>query len=150
MHRIEKDKLIITVNAEDQAYLQEQARDNPDFNSDNFMTDLLEPLVCNSELQWIPNGVTGDLTSAPMLGICGQTEPAPKGYDYHDVGTGLIFVGHWDGKDRVEPVLFRWAFMKYAITSVQAELARKGEAVFEGGELLHRDGQSHVSQGGVL
>ena len=38
-----------------------------------------------------------------------------------------------------QPVLFRWAFMDYAVISPQERLLEKGEAIWEGGALLKRE-----------
>ena len=69
------------------------------------MADILEPITCNSELEWTSSEHTGDLTDAPMLGI----------------------LQHGDG----DPVIVeRWAFMDYQVRSVLEDLRDKGEAVF--------------------
>jgi hypothetical protein len=43
------------------------------------------------------------------------------------------------------PILYRWAFMDYAVTSPQRELRDTGRAVFQGGELNPRDGQMSLT-----
>lgn len=86
---------------------------NGNLQSDIAMMDFLEPIVCNSELDWISAAWTGDLTDAPMLGI---TE--------------------WDLPQQDDPkVLERWAFMDYQVRSVLEDLRDKGECVFVGGAL---------------
>ena len=56
------------------------------FDSDDFLHELLEPLVANDEYAWLPDGCTGDLTSAPMLGVLGDEIPGP---DDTDEATGM-------------------------------------------------------------
>ena len=41
-----------------------------EIHQDDTMYEFFEHLVCNSELEWITPEWTGDLTDAPMLGIC--------------------------------------------------------------------------------
>jgi len=101
-------KLVITIDADEQAELRE----------------LIEPLVCNSELQWINPEDTGDLTDAPMLGILGEESTENTG------PFGAIQCGFWDGKPRFQPILNRWAFMESALRSPLEDLLEKGEVVF--------------------
>jgi hypothetical protein len=72
------------------------------FNCDDVMFDLLEGLVCNSELEWCSPYDVGALTSAPMLCIRAK-----------------------DGE--IETI---FAFMDYQITSVQAELLDNNKVFF--------------------
>jgi hypothetical protein len=69
--------------------------------------EALERLIANSELDWIGEGETGDLTTAPMLGI----------------------------RDESGKVLSRWAFMDYQVRSFLTDLIETGKAVFIGGTL---------------
>lgn len=122
-HFIEGDRLIIVVDAEEQAELQELKNDDDgdsdyhngldgDFHSDARMYDFLEPLTANSELEWVSSFETGDLTTAPMLGI----------KEYHE-------------KDLEEPkIIQRWAFMDYQVRSVLDDLLNNGKAIFIGGD----------------
>ena len=73
------------------------------------MHEFFEHLVCNSELEWITPEWTGDLTDAPMLGIC----------EWRDGGE--------------HEVIERWAWMSYAVRSLLEELRDKGVAVLVGG-----------------
>lgn len=73
-----------------------------------------------------------------MLGILGDAMPGPD--DVQDaIGMGLVHVGCWSHQGRLcqmyEPVLRRWAFMNYAVTSPQRELAETGECTWDGGDL---------------
>ena len=101
-HYFRGKKLILTVDAEERQELQEQKESNEDFDSDDFMIDFLEPLTCNSDLDWISPEETGDLTDAPMLGI----------------------------RDEEDNVVDRWAFMSYETRSVQQTLLTFGTATF--------------------
>ena len=108
------------------------------FDSDDFLHELLEPLVANDEYAWLPDGCTGDLTSAPMLGVLGDEMPGPDDTD-EAVGMGLYHVGRWTHGGRLrqmyQPVLKRWAFLAYQVRSPQRDLADDGECVWHGGDL---------------
>ncbi len=135
-HRTEHGNLVITVTPEEQAELTERLSE-PGFDSDQTMHDVLEPLVTNDAFVWIDPSVTGDLTSAPMLAILGDEQPGPD--DTADaLGTALLPVGRWDHRGKLrsmyQPVVERYAFMSYQLTSPQRELAESGRCVFQGGE----------------
>jgi hypothetical protein len=143
-HVDEHGRLVITVTKREQRRLQAaQRRDDkgqcePPFHSNAFMHELLESLVTNGECTWLPEGCTGDLTSAPMLANLGDEIPGPE--DADDARSmGLVHVGCWYHEDRLrqmyQPVLRRWGFMAYQITSPQRELAETGECVWDGGDL---------------
>ncbi len=104
-HAISDDfrRLTIFVSPHEQASLR-AAMHRPGFHSEDFLHDLLEPLICNTELEWTDASVTGDLTAAPMLAIL----------------------------DEAGQVEHRWGFMDYQLVSVQQRLAETGEAVFIG------------------
>jgi hypothetical protein len=142
-HLDEQGRLVITVTKKEQRFLQaaqhrdEKGRCEPPFDSDRFMHDLFDPMVTNG-FKWLPEGCTDDLTSAPMLGVLGDEMPGPD--DTQDaIGMGLLHVGRGHHKGRLrrtyQPVLRRWAFMDYALTSPQRELADTGRCVWEGGDL---------------
>jgi hypothetical protein len=136
-HIDESSRLVITVTKKEQRSLQLARRRDQSFDSDHFMHELLEPMVTNG-FAWLSEGCTDDLTSAPMLGILGEAMPGPD--DTQDaIGFGLVHVGCWAHQGRLrqiyEPVLRRWAFMGYALTSPQRELADTGRCVWEGGDL---------------
>lgn len=141
-HHDEHGRLVITVTKREQRSLQvaqrrdEKGRCDPCFDSDAFMHDLLEPLV-TGDFAWLPEGCTDDLTSAPMLGVMGDEMPGPD--DTQDaLGMGLVHVGRWHHQGRLrqmyQPVLRRWAFMNYAVTSPQRDLAETGRSVWDGGD----------------
>jgi len=130
-------RLVITVTKKEQRPLQAAQRHDKSFDSDAFLHDLLEPIVTNG-FTWLPEGCTDDLTSAPMIGVLGDQITGPD--DPQDaIGMSLVHVGCWHHKGRLrqmyQPVLKRWAFMSYAVTSPQRELAENGECVWEGGDL---------------
>lgn len=95
------------------------------FDCDDVMHDVLESLVGNSELDWIKPADTGDLTDAPILGILGEAVrkadlPAAH-YGYTERGQDAD--GLW-----YQPILARWGWMSYAITSLQEQLLTEGQA----------------------
>jgi len=104
-HEISGDfrRLTILATAREQATLR-AAMHRPGFHSEAFLHDLLESLVCNSELEWIDPSVTGDLTAAPILAIL----------------------------DEAGQILHRWGFMDYQVRSVLQDLAERGRAEFQG------------------
>lgn len=126
-HIDEHGRLVITVSLKEQRALNRQ-RCKPAFESDDFMHRLLGPLG----LTWLGDGCTDDLTGAPMLGVLGVEMPGPD--DIQDaMGMGLVHIGQRGGRQMYRPVLKRWAFMDYAVTSPQRELAETGKCVWEGG-----------------
>jgi hypothetical protein len=140
----EQGRLVITVTKKEQRSLQavmgldEVGECELPFDSDAFLSELLEPMVTNDEYVWLHGGCTDDLTDAPMLGVLGEEIPGPDNLD-DAIGLGLYHVGCWHHRGRLRqmyhPVLKRWAFMDYQITSPQKQLAETGECVWEGGDL---------------
>jgi hypothetical protein len=133
----EHNRLVISITRREQRRLQAVQRRDEAFGSDAFIHELLEPLVTNDEFNWLPEGYTDDLTVAPMLAVLGDEMPGPD--DAVDaLGTGLVHVGRWHHngwlRQIYRPVLRRWAFMAYQVTSPQRELAETGECVFDGGD----------------
>ena len=137
--------LVITVNKKEQRRLAAYMRrsDNgkldkfePRFDSDDFLYELLMPMFTDDCFTWLPEGTTGDLTSAPMVGILGDEMPGPPSKEAEC--SGLHNCGQWEingeVRDIYEPVLHRWAFMDYAVTSPQRELAETGRCEWQGGE----------------
>ena len=108
----EHGRLVISVTKKEQAAPSSAQRRDQSFDSDRFMQELFEPMV-TSGFTWVPEDCTGDLTSAPMLGILGEKMPGPD--DTQDaIGMGLVHVGRWHHQGRLrqmyQPVLRRWAF----------------------------------------
>lgn len=137
--------LVMTCDEEEQAALLAAQEEDPDrFDTDDFMVDLFEPMVCNDCFSWLPEGVTSDLTSAPMLAVLGCEERAKRRYkNNHRMldGSGLYPCG-FDGRQQiVQPVLYRYAYMDYAVCTPQRDLLNHGRAVWTGGEYILRHGQ---------
>lgn len=124
-HEISKDRktLTIIVDADEREMLE---RDE-DIQSDKAMIFFMEPIVCNSELEWIEPAETGDLTSAPMLGIYSEEREANQPGDIHP---RKRITGYHDGKAWCQDVSERWAFLDYQVRSVLEDLRDKGRAVF--------------------
>lgn len=111
-HHIDKNKnLVITADDEDRAELQalkaQCEEDGENFVSDRIMEDVLDPLLCNSELEWSTPDAIGALTSAPILAISGAE----------------------DENDEA-PILKAWGYMDYQVRAVQEDLLEYGKAVF--------------------
>lgn len=123
-HSISPDRkrLTITVDESEREQLRNWAEERAGFSDENFQSDaamqnFLEPIVCNSELQWINPADTGDLTDAPMLGIVeGQDRES-----YNDTQ---------DRESYTPQVIERWAYMNYQVRSPLEDLRDTGECVF--------------------
>ena len=81
-----RKQAVITVTKREQRRLQTYLRRDRKnklashelaFDSDNFLYDLLEPMFTDDSFTWLPEGTTGDMTSAPILGILGDEMPGP-------------------------------------------------------------------------
>lgn len=124
----DRKQLTITATPDERAILH---RDE-DIQSDAAMRDWLEPLTRNSELEWINPDETGDLTSAPMLGILGEDETAshlhkhyyaPEFYGWRHSG--------FNGEEATgQRILERWAYSPYQVRSVLEDLRDNGVAIF--------------------
>lgn len=128
-YTISEDRRTLTITVDERE--QKELRDWPQEHEGT------ERLVCNSELEWIPEGSTGDLTSAPMLGILGEESTIEQIEQMAKSKPGIYgsrLCGHWEGKDRHQPILERWCFMDYQVRSVLEDLHDKGCAVFVNGE----------------
>jgi len=97
---------------------QKQLRGLPDIQSDAALHEFLEPLVANSELEWVSPEETGDLTAAPMLGVRASEQDRK---DYTD---------EQDRKHYRPPIIERWAYMDYQIRSPLEDLRDTGRVVF--------------------
>jgi hypothetical protein len=117
----ERGDLVIIALPKDREAIRGMLEDGED--ACQHETDCLESLIANSELEWIPEGVTGDLTSAPMLGILGAEQESETGPH------GAIP----SSSDRFQPILKRWAYMNYAVRSFVTDLLENGLCVFQGG-----------------
>lgn len=101
----DEEVLTIYIDKEEQAELAEflDNEDSADYE------DYLEPLICNSELNWTNSVHTGDLISkyAPMLAFMDES-----------------------GK-----VTHRWAYMNYEVSDLLHKLLHDGKVTFTGGSL---------------
>jgi hypothetical protein len=140
-----ESNLVITVTRQEQRRLAAYMRRSeagkleshePAFDSDEFLYDLLENMVTNDCFAWLPDGTTADMTSAPMLGILGDEMPGPPADEAPCAG--LYACGRWEVRGQLremyQPVLDRWAFMDYAVTSPQRLLAETGRCEWQGGD----------------
>lgn len=101
--------LILQVDANVQTELRDRRAElNADgsdaFSSDDTLYDTFEWLTCNTEFEFVQPEQTGDLTSAPLLGI----------------------------RDEQGNVIRRWGFMAYERRSPQDDLADTGRYEFVG------------------
>ncbi len=134
--------LVLTVTKREQRCLKaaqrrgERGECRPRFDSDDFLYDLLKSMFTNDCFSWLPEGTTADMTSAPMVGILGDEMPGPS-TDKAQC-SGLYHCGRWLGvagdlREMYQPVLQRWAYLDYALTSPQRELAETGRCEWSGG-----------------
>lgn len=99
----------------DRLHIYAESADGDDADS---MRDAFDHMLENSELQHIDPADTGiDLTSAPMFGLLGDTVAVTPGRN------GFVLSGSWDGKHFSQPILKRWAWMRYEISDMFEELA---------------------------
>ena len=103
-HQISDDRKTLTITVDEDE--RQALRELEDIQSDSAMADFLEPLICNSELDWLKPEQTGDLTDAPILGF------------------------YADNSTLTHPIFERWAFMDYQVRSVLEDLRDKGQCVF--------------------
>lgn len=101
-YEISQDRKQLTIIADDDDREMLREMDDAHIQADTTMFDYFEWLVCNSELEWLSPEETGDLTSAPMLGIRNQRNA----------------------------IIDRWAFMDYQLRSPLCDLRDTGKAVF--------------------
>jgi hypothetical protein len=126
-YAIQDGKLVFTVDQEDRkllAQFKQEAGDN--WESDGVMYDIFEPVICNSELDWLSSTDTGDLTEAPLLGVL-----APR--PVRERQGACVFTGFDPVGPLYYPIVGRWAFMDYERMSPQEKLLRDGVCVFTGG-----------------
>ena len=100
-----KNTLALIADDDDRRNLAEMKADDPkQFGTIQSEIEALEPLIANSELDWIDPAECGDLTDAPILGIREE-----------------------DGVP-----LERWGFMDYQVRTFLDDLIETGRAVFTG------------------
>ena len=87
----EDEMLVMTVDAAEQDSLKRMRDADPHkFGLNDTLYEMLDDLFSNDEFVWLPEGFTGDLTSAPMIGILGDEEEMPRDYKDRCVGSGLL------------------------------------------------------------
>jgi hypothetical protein len=136
----DRSTLTLECTQEEQAELRERRETEDCFGTQLQESETLEPLIANSELTWIDPADTGDLTSAPMLGILGPEVPGCETAGLNPQPLGWIFCGQYWGENHTlrgtvppkwfQPITARWAFMDYQVRSFLTDLADTGKAVF--------------------
>lgn len=137
-YHLDKNKnLIITADEEDQQALRELKSEYKEkglnFCSNDALYEALEPLVCNSDLEFSDPSTINALTDAPVLAIFNgeelKVDPPCNENNYRCVGYKIT------GGDRGVTYgikLWRaWAYMDYAVRSPQEDLLECGKAVFQ-------------------
>ena len=136
-HEILSDgRLKITADPQEVTDLRYQREQNESGEPNGWGThvmeaDVLEDLIANSELQWLAEGSTGDLTSAPLLGILGEETATVAVNLEHSFG--LLVTGHNGTYEMTRPIIARWAYMNYQVRSFLDDLADTGESIWDGG-----------------
>ena len=133
--------LKLTISEEGRKQLAEEKAEDPDFDSDSFMYDIMEGFIGNSEFSWVNPEDIGALTEAPCLGILGAEKVGEEG----------VFGGSWEdesGKFQTwsRPIESAWAFMDYQVTSVQEQLLDKGYAIFQSGNPVKKEATNKKAQ----
>lgn len=122
----DRQKLTLTVTAGEQEMLCELPEEGDgNIHSDDTMYEWFEWLIANSELTWINPEETGDLTSAPMLGILGEEQV------FRDADSPVPH--RVTGPNFIQEIKGRWAWMAYQVQSLLVELRDKGKAELIGG-----------------
>lgn len=116
-------QLTLWIDEDEKAELKAMKDDDPQhFQSDDAMYDFFESLIANSELSWIDPSDTGDLTSAPILGILDYENHRPeKTGPFGAVDTGM---------NEYAPIIHRWGFMEYQVASPLEHLLATGKCHF--------------------
>lgn len=123
----DRSRLTLKVDQFEQANLKVLREEEPEWGTWSAEADVMEHLLCNSELDWVSPSDTGDLTDAPLLGIVGSEEERTR----EQIGPhGAMLCGGDAGGAWYIPILERWGFQSYCIKSFMDDLADKGEAVF--------------------
>lgn len=123
-------KLRLFFMPEEQAHLKECA----DEGSPVTEGELLESWLCNSEFEWVSPEICCDLTDAPMVGIFGEEVSNILVKDMIACGRALGSVEGtvYDISRTFRPLLARWAFMNYQITSMVDVVIEKGVITLDG------------------
>lgn len=102
-----RGRLVFTISKEEQHRLFRFSLQEGGFDSDDTMKTLFDPMLTDNHFDWIEPVETGDLTSAPMLGL----------------------------RDDENSPYARWAFMDYQIISPQRQLMENGRCEWLGGDI---------------
>lgn len=97
--------LIIRTQGQERRELRQESK-KEGFHSNDFLYELFESFIANSEFQWVEPEEVAALTAAPILGT-------------RDVNDNVVDV---------------WWFPDYAIRSPQEDLLNHGRVVFQKGE----------------
>lgn len=126
--------LILTADVEDREAIAAMRAEHPEKGNTWAEAEALESFLANSELEGVFPEETGDLTSAPMLGLrewydecgcCGQWHPNEFYGDCRDDANRLT---------EDNRIVARWAFMDYQVRSFLDDLVEHGRAVFVSGK----------------
>jgi hypothetical protein len=127
--------LVLSVTPEEREHIREMVADHGCDYCRNCECDALEPLIANSELEWVRPEEIAALTDAPILGIRGDETPVPDNCDTRD----LHIVGRWENRKTgklttfYEPVENAWGYMDYQVRSFLQDLIETGTATFVSG-----------------
>ena len=130
IHEISADRSTLTLRVDQEAQQEMvdwRADDSREWGTRNAEVECLEFLMSNSELQWLEAADTGDLTDAPLVGICGGDDQS--GYDCQGP-YGAMMVGSDIGGNIYVPILERWGYHYYQLRSFMDDLADDGFATF--------------------
>lgn len=127
---LENGNLKISITTREQRALN-TLKHNDDFGTDRLLREVLEPLICNSEYEFIQPEEIEALTSSPCLGVLGEERPLRDGETPGRGGNRLA--GYWNGTQRVQDITKAWAFMDYAVRNPLQDLLDKREVIFQHG-----------------
>jgi hypothetical protein len=145
-YAIDGNRLVMTASDGERATLRQLHDFDPDgFDSDCTMYDVFGRLVTSDGFSWTDSDTTGDFTAAPMLAVLGDEEVGQS-----EPCSGLVFAGRDEANVYCRPVVYRWAFMAYQVTTPQRELMERGEVIWEGGRVLDRPGQDLIKKEGEI
>lgn len=125
-------RLVISVDQAGRQAISEAAEEEGGF-TERLECEVLEPLLVNSPLGWVDPADTGDLTSAPILGIfegAFTEDQLPPG------NFGFVPIGAWpeEGQKlavkRYTAITSRWGYPHYQLRSFLEDLATTGKAEF--------------------
>lgn len=130
-----EEKLVLRLQEGDKELLQTVHDEDPEaFGSDNTMFDFFEHLIANSELDWVQPEETGDLTSAPLLGIISGQEVREEDWEnYPEPVYGWRYCGGDEKGAIYNPIVNRWGWEPYQVEALLDHLLKHGEATLVAG-----------------